>query len=78
VRLEVEDSRARIIIQDDGVGFDPALMTTATGQKYGLGFMRERAAEVGGCVAILSTPGQGTRVVVEVPARGVTNESLIS
>jgi signal transduction histidine kinase len=78
VRLEVEDSRARVIIQDDGVGFDPALITTATSQKYGLGFMHERAAEVGGCVAILSTPGQGTQVVVEVPVRGVNNESLIS
>jgi signal transduction histidine kinase len=78
VRLEAEDSRARVIIQDDGVGFDPALITTETGQKYGLGFMRARAAEVGGCVAILSTPGQGTQVVVEVPVRGANNESPIS
>jgi PAS domain S-box-containing protein len=78
VRLEAEDSRARVIIQDDGVGFDPALITTETGQKYGLGFMRVRAAEVGGYVAILSTPGQGTQVVVEVPVRGANNESPIS
>jgi len=31
--------------------------------------MRERAEEVGGRVEISSIPGQGTRVVVEVPLK---------
>ena len=48
---------------------DPALLPNGMGQKYGLGFLRERAAEVGGSIAIHSAPGQGTRVVVDVPRR---------
>lgn len=70
VILEVDGSRARVIIQDDGAGFDPALLHTAPGQKYGLAFISERAAEVGGSVTLQSAPGQGTSVVVEVPVSG--------
>ena len=52
-------------IQDDGAGFD---MTQVTGGgHFGLRFMRERAEELGGRLQVDSTPGKGTRVVVEVP-----------
>ena len=67
VKIMLTDSRVQVIIQDDGVGFDPEPLTNGKGQKYGLGFMRQRAEQVGGSVQIHSTPGQGTRVVVEVP-----------
>lgn len=69
VLIHFEDSRAQVTIQDDGVGFDPARLANEEGQKYGLGFMRERAEEVGGSVAIYSTQGEGTRVVVNVPLK---------
>lgn len=69
VSICLEDSRAQIIVQDDGAGFDPTLLATAEGQKYGLGFMRERAEEVGGSVEIHSAPGAGTRVIIYVPRR---------
>jgi len=59
----------QVTVQDDGVGFDPALLAKAEGQKYGLGFMRERAQEVGGSVEIRSRPGAGTQVLVTVPRR---------
>lgn len=67
VTLQCVGDRARVTVEDDGVGFDPALLSSAEGQRYGLGFMRERAEEVGGSVWVESAPGQGTRVVVEVP-----------
>ena len=51
------------------MGFDPALLETVEGQKFGLRFMRERAAQVGGSVQILSAPGEGTQVVICVPLR---------
>jgi PAS domain S-box-containing protein len=66
VSLGLEGGLARIVVHDDGVGFDPALPATAH-DKYGLRFMRERAEEVGGSVEIRSAPGQGTQVVVQVP-----------
>jgi PAS domain S-box-containing protein len=70
VRFQREDSRARVTIQDDGAGFDPELQETSEGGHFGLRFMQERAQEVGGSVAVISSPGQGTRVEVEVPVRG--------
>ncbi len=71
VRVTVAGSegRAGITIEDDGRGFDARLAPAGPEQHYGLGFMRERAAEVGGSVAIDSTPGRGTRVVVEMPIK---------
>jgi signal transduction histidine kinase len=69
IGLSVYDSRAEAIVQDDGAGFDSALLETAEGQKFGLRFMRERAEEVGGSVQIRSAPDEGTQVVICVPLR---------
>jgi len=69
VRVQLSTDQAQVAVQDDGMGFDPALLAGAEGQKYGLGFMRERAQEVGGSVEIDSAPGAGTQVLVTVPRR---------
>jgi PAS domain S-box-containing protein len=69
IGLSVYDSRAEAIVQDDGAGFDLEVLETAEGQKFGLRFMRERAAEVGGSVRVQSAPGAGTRVIICVPLR---------
>jgi signal transduction histidine kinase len=56
--------RLRIVIEDDGRGFD----IEAEGHAgLGLSGMRERAALVGGRLAVCSEPGRGTEVVLEVP-----------
>ena len=62
-------NQAQVIVQDDGAGFGPALLAKPEGQKYGLGFMRERAEGVGGSVEIHSAPGAGTQVLIWVPRR---------
>ena len=36
-------------------------------QAYGVMGMRERARHLGGCLSISSEPGQGCRVVMELP-----------
>jgi PAS domain S-box-containing protein len=54
---------ARVVIADDGEGFAPDAVVGG----FGLRFMGERAAELGGNVEVQSAPGQGTRVVVELP-----------
>lgn len=61
--------RAEAIVRDDGTGFDPAMLETDAGQRYGLRFMRERAEEVGGTVQVRSAPGHGTEIVILVPVR---------
>ena len=64
VRLAVAD-RVELTISDDGRGL-PA--DAATG--VGLLSMRERAAELGGECAVISTPGAGTTVRVWLPLEG--------
>jgi PAS domain S-box-containing protein len=65
VSLSEADGHVVVRIQDDGRGFDPAKMGR-TGS-FGLAGMRERAHALAGRLAIESTPGGGTTVVVSVP-----------
>jgi nitrate/nitrite-specific signal transduction histidine kinase len=51
---------ARLAVEDDGAGFDPA----AGGGQLGLGIMRERAESVKANLLICSAPGEGTKVAV--------------
>lgn len=64
IRIEVEDSRVTVEIEDDGQGFDPA---SARAGHFGLESMRSRADEIGANLKISSSPGHGTVVRVEVP-----------
>lgn len=68
VIFTLDGGQVRIEIADDGQGFDPA---AAAGQAdgYGLRAMRERAETAGGSLAVISSPGRGTQVVVHVPVR---------
>ena len=52
----------RLEIRDDGQGFEPAKVN---GGGFGLLTMRERAAELGGCFTVESSPGGGAVVRVE-------------
>lgn len=64
ISLAQTDGRVTLEVTDDGVGFDPA---SAHPGHMGLISMRERAAAIGAGLAIQSAPGEGTRVVVDVP-----------
>ncbi len=66
VRLSAGDGRLHLAVADNGVGFDPVLPESA-GKHYGLQVMRQRAARIGGEMAIASSPGGGTRVEVSAP-----------
>lgn len=62
VRLEREQDRSRLVVEDDGRGFDPERIPASRG--YGLVSMRERAAALPGAFDLSSRPGEGTRVGV--------------
>ncbi|WP_052851652.1 GAF domain-containing sensor histidine kinase [Streptomyces avicenniae] len=53
-------------VADDGTGFDPEAVR-ARGRHLGLVSMRDRAAAVGGTLTVLSAPGTGCVVEMEVP-----------
>jgi signal transduction histidine kinase len=56
----------RLTIEDDGVGFDPAVAGQGGGQ--GLRNIRERAEQIGAGCWFESAPGQGTKITIEVNA----------
>jgi len=70
VTIEVQERLAHVCIQDNGCGFDPALQGSDGGNHFGLRFMRERAEQIGGTLQVVSVPGQGTSVMVDVPVKG--------
>jgi len=65
VQLIYEAARVSLRVEDDGRGF----ATSANGRPghYGIRGMQERAGEIDGALVLESTPGAGTRVMIEVP-----------
>jgi PAS domain S-box-containing protein len=59
----------RVVIADDGRGFDPEGTVNASNGHFGLVGMRERAKEVRGSLDVQSMPGAGTTVMLRVPYR---------
>lgn len=66
VLVERRGDRVLVMVEDDGVGFEPD--PTQRGNHFGLLGMRERAEALGGTLTLESAPGAGTTVVVEVPS----------
>jgi signal transduction histidine kinase len=64
VRLAYDAGQVRLVVTDDGAGFDPDMVRSG----YGLSGMRARVAEAGGVLTVASTPSEGTAVTVTVPA----------
>ncbi|WP_433367390.1 sensor histidine kinase [Actinoplanes sp. CA-142083] len=63
VLLAYAPASVRLVVRDDGRGFDPA---AADG--FGLNGMRARAAQVSGTLTVRSDPDTGTTIELEVPA----------
>jgi signal transduction histidine kinase len=71
LRLRAEEDRVRLVVSDDGRGFDDAQAGDAEDRHgYGLTGMRERAELVGATLSIVSRPGTGTTLEVDVPMAG--------
>lgn len=64
VSLMRQEGQARLLVRDDGKGFDVNQVRTG---HHGLVGMRVRVESHSGKLAITSAPGQGTRVSVELP-----------
>ena len=68
VSLHWMPSTLRVVVDDDGVGFDPMKTFTPDSSKgLGLAAIHERLRSLGGSVRIESGLGRGTRVVLEAP-----------
>ncbi|RPJ39811.1 MAG: GAF domain-containing protein, partial [Planctomycetaceae bacterium] len=67
LRIQRQGSEVLVEIEDRGQGFQPAGVPGEENQHFGLQFMHERAAKVGGTLVVESRPGQGTKVALQVP-----------
>ena len=67
IRVALRDDPSSIVlsVSDDGIGFDPTLLSPG----YGRESMAARAAAIGGRLALRSSVGRGTTVTVRVPTR---------
>ncbi len=64
VDLRIRGGRLEMEIRDNGTGFIPDAVADGG---HGLQSMKRRAAAVGGCLGLDSRPGQGTRILLQVP-----------
>ena len=70
IELTVNNGVARLVVSDDGRGFDPALREHRLAEGHlGLSLVEELARESGGSLEISSTEGVGTQIELEVPSR---------
>jgi signal transduction histidine kinase len=65
VRLWVQEGLIRLIVEDDGIGFNPRLVNKH--EHFGLQLIEERVEAARGSVVIDSMLGGGTRVVATLP-----------
>jgi signal transduction histidine kinase len=71
VRMERHDGDLRIIVLDDGVGFDTSQISPGSKRIKGFGLfsIRERLHQIGGHIDIESEQGRGTQVTLTVPLK---------
>ena len=62
ILLRRQNERYRMLIEDDGVGFEETSEPASPGEHIGLAVMQERAERLGGELRVESEPGEGTRV----------------
>jgi len=75
VSIRKIDDYVQLEISDDGKSFDVARIQARKGNKHlGLIGMREQAEMVGGELTIQAAPGQGTKIIVRMPFKDVTDD----
>jgi PAS domain S-box len=71
LRLEKVEDRVRLTITDDGQGFSfKGFRFGGEKRGWGIATMKERAVALRGDLQILTEPGKGTRVILQLPVEG--------
>jgi len=79
IMLSFRGGVARLVVEDDGHGFDLGQVTQGTDRKgLGLDGMKERALLLGGTCAVDTQLGKGTRITVVVPLKAQTADAVLA
>jgi signal transduction histidine kinase len=70
VSLKQEGENMKIIVEDDGIGFEQINFPRRNQDKSGFGLfsVQELMADLGGTLEILSKPGKGCKVILTIPS----------
>ncbi len=79
VAVDRPKGQIRVLVSDDGIGFDPARChpTGKSGDGFGLFSIRERVEMAGGRMEIESQPGKGSRITLTVPQDVLVDEESL-
>jgi signal transduction histidine kinase len=69
VYISRSGQKLQIVVEDDGVGFDPATVGNFTNHRksFGLFSISVRMSDLGGALELDSAPGKGCRATLRVP-----------
>jgi signal transduction histidine kinase len=67
VALTYQSGALLLNLDDDGCGFDPQHLESGNGHHFGLKGMRERIERCGGRFRLVSAPGNGVHIEVQMP-----------
>ena len=68
VHFDFGTAAFQIVIEDDGIGFDPEAVMRLPGEHLGLIGMKERAEGLRADLTVDSAPDKGSRIMLRVPA----------
>jgi signal transduction histidine kinase len=74
ITFDTDDMRVRMMVEDNGKGFDVESALSGQQKTIGLSTLKERIGLLGGQLQIESEAGQGTQVVMDVPVGGFANQ----
>jgi signal transduction histidine kinase len=69
ITLARDENFAQLVVTDDGIGFEAEAV--GTGNHFGLGILRERAAAAGATLRIEARRGRGSQLMLSWPASNV-------
>ena len=67
ITFSIENENAKVVIRDNGKGFDPIELKETAG--LGLKLIQERTTLLGGTLKIDSSENQGSEIILVIPIR---------
>jgi two-component system sensor histidine kinase DegS len=68
VMMDLDAAMVRVVVEDNGRGFDPAAAMAEGAKGRGLQTLKSRVTQVGGTIEVESSPGSGSKVTFSIPA----------
>lgn len=66
--LDVDAQLVRVVVEENGRGFDPAAVLAPGAAGRGLRILKDRVTQLGGTIEIEGSPGSGSRISFSIPA----------